>query len=359
MKLASAFHRRIEQPRITECVGTGRAGVVSRSGISAFCSSLFLATALLAGGSVAARATEPATATQDPAQALAAVTSKVVGQASELSLWENIALGPDGAFYISDHNHRRILRYADVEGLKIFAELPAYPLGLIFDSDGTLYVGAIGRNALTPVNGPDANTIYRIRPEGKPELFKEAKDARLLNGWVRLAPGRLLIADSIGGTIWQLDTKSGELTKFASDPLLDTPDPTIVTPAANGLKIHDGYLYISNTARKTIYRARLDPAGKLGPIEAYQENARADDIAFSPKGNLFYTTHQKSLYVILDGKSVEFSHDPAIRGSTALIWGEKDKGPYVVSDGGMFASIKYNGGPPDKAGLTEIIGSPY
>ena len=176
---------------------------------------------------------------------------------------------------------------------------------------------------------------------------------------MRLAPGRLLIADSIGGIIWQLDTKSGELTKFASDPLLDTPDPTVVTPAANGVKIHDGYLYISNTARKTIYRAPLDPAGKLGRIEVYQENARADDFEFSPKGNLFYTTHQKSVFVILNGKSVEFSHDPSIRGSTSMIWGKNGEGPYVVSDGGMFASIKYNGGPPDKANLTEFFDNPY
>jgi sugar lactone lactonase YvrE len=281
---------------------------------------------------------------------------KVVATAPVGTFFENIALGADGAFYITDYTGKRIVRFTDNDGLKTYAEVDAHPLGIIVDTDNTVYFTA-QEKTLFGGGGTfhNANRIYRIRSGSKPELFLQSADAHFLNGMLRIAPGRFLIADSRGGVIWELAAAKGRLSKFLVSPLLDTSDDKIPTPGANGIKINNGYLYISNTIRGTFVRVKFGEDMKPGEPEVWLENARADDFDFSPSGVLYFTTHRDKIMRIIDGKPQEFAGGgTSIVGNTALAWNAKGEGPYVIGDGGLVGNKSYKGPEPVEATIVRF-----
>ncbi len=280
----------------------------------------------------------------------------VVAKAPVGTFLENIALGPDGAFYITDYTGKRIVRFTDADGLKTYAEVDAYPLGIIVDTDNTVYFTA-QEKTLFGGGGTfnNANRIYRIRSGGKPELFLQPADGRFLNGMTRIAPGRFLIADSRGGVIWEMDAAKAQLSKFLVSPLLDTSDEKAPTPGANGVKVHNGHVYVSNTVRGTFVRAKLGEDIKPGEPEVWLENARADDFDFSPAGVLYFTTHRDKIFKVVDGKVQEFAGGgTAIVGNTALAWNAKGEGPYVIGDGGLVGHKSYKGPEPGEATIVRF-----
>ncbi|MGD9920899.1 MAG: hypothetical protein AB7V13_05565 [Pseudorhodoplanes sp.] len=280
----------------------------------------------------------------------------VVATAPVGTFFENIALGADGAFYITDYTGKRIVRFTDAGGLKPFAEVDAHPLGVAVDTDNTVYFTA-QEKTLFGGGGTfhNANRIYRVRNGGKPELFLQPADAKFLNGMTRLAPGRFLIADSRGGVIWMLDAAKAQISKFLASPLLDTPDDKIPTPGANGVKIHDGHVYVSNTVRGTFIRAKLGSDMTPGEPQVWLENTRADDFDFSPSGELYLTTHRDKVLRIVDGKAQEFAGaGTSIVGNTALAWNATGDGLYVIGDGGLVGHKSYKGPEPREATIVRF-----
>jgi sugar lactone lactonase YvrE len=72
-----------------------------------------------------------------------------------------LAFSPDGQLYISSRNDGTVLRYTDYEQLDVVAEDLGVPCGIVFDSNGRLYVG------------DRTGKIYRIDPSGHKEEFAE------------------------------------------------------------------------------------------------------------------------------------------------------------------------------------------
>lgn len=268
------------------------------------------------------------------------VVSTVVASVPAGSFLEGVAEGPDGALYVTDLTLKKIWRYSDKGGLTTFATIDAHPIGIEFDSDGTLYVTA-QEKSLFGGGGSLANgdLIYAGSLREAPTRMLKVEGAHFLNGMTFLAPGRLLIADSRGGVIWELDTKQRRASRFIEHSLLDARDPSAPAPAANGIKVHGGFVYVSNSARGTIYRVPLD--AQLRPIpgrlEAYA-NVAADDFAFSPDGTLYFTTHEDFVKKVDAEGNVSMFAGPetGITGNTALIWKRDGTGPYVIGDGGFF-----------------------
>lgn len=52
-----------------------------------------------------------------------------------------LAFSPDGQLYITSRNDGTVLRYSDFETLEVVAEDLGVPCGIVFDSDGMMYVG--------------------------------------------------------------------------------------------------------------------------------------------------------------------------------------------------------------------------
>jgi len=310
-----------------------------------------LAVALIAGSAHA----QPNPAAAQPPK----VRAVVVAQQSAPSFLESIAIGPDNAVYVTDFHGRQILRYEDDKGFSVLSRLDVHPWGMAFDSDGTLYFGASERG-ITDKTSPPTQLVYRMALGEAPQRLLRVDDAKALNGMTLLAPGRLLLADGRGGTIWHLDVHSKFVSRHLHDEALDAPpDFKLPTPAANGIKVHQGFLYVSNTARGAMMRVALGsdlaPAGR---VEVFAEPVRADDFVFSPAGNLYYTTHRKEIMKITPARAISQVPDigAELVGSTALAWRAGEDGPFAINDGGFIAHHWYGGPPPAASNLVRVHG---
>nr|WP_147308998.1 hypothetical protein [Cupriavidus taiwanensis] len=283
----------------------------------------------------------------------------VMAQQPAPSFLESIAVGPDRALYVTDFQGRQILKYVDDKGFSIHAQVDVHPWGMVFDTDGTLYFGA-AEAGITDKTSPPTQWVYRQAPGDAPRPLLKVDQARSLNGMTLLAPGRVLIADGRGGMIWHLDVKTGRVSPFIRDDALDAPAGfQLPTPAANGLKLHRGHLYVSNTARATMLRIRIGKDLRpSGGVEVFAEAVRADDFVFSPGGNLYYTTHRKEVMKITPERHVSEvpGIGPELVGSTALAWRDGDDGPFAINDGGFIAHHWYGGPPPTASNLVRLGG---
>lgn len=175
---------------------------------------------------------------------------------------ENLVVAPDGAVYFTSYFAKALMLLRPGAQATEFAAVPAHPVGVLQTSDGFI-VTAHG----TPfTQGPaflSSNEVLFLDAEGKVTRTIRAPEAKFLNGLVQVRPDLVLIADSVAGVIWALTPSTGALRTWMSDPAL-TADPasTEQRPAANGLKLHDGVLYISNSSRGAVYRQALTVDGQ-------------------------------------------------------------------------------------------------
>lgn len=122
-------------------------------------------------------------------------------------------------------------------------------------------------------------------------------EADFLNGMAALDDEHVYVSDVYSGTVYLVDVETGNYTLAVDDPLLkwtvagDTP-PTYL--GSNGLKLHGGYLYWSNTAGGFIGRVKVGtdglPIGKASV--AVTGVPRADDFQFRSDGTLFVAQNQ-------------------------------------------------------------------
>jgi len=69
-----------------------------------------------------------------------AVNVRVVATWAAPTFVENLAIDPAGAIFVSLYSHNRVDRYDPATGAAApFADLPAPPVGLAFDADGSLW----------------------------------------------------------------------------------------------------------------------------------------------------------------------------------------------------------------------------
>ncbi|GAA3394748.1 hypothetical protein [Streptomyces roseoviridis] len=184
---------------------------------------------------------------------------------------ENIALEPDGSANLTWAFARQVVRVDKHGEVTLLAELPdvadpqtpgigaAVVLGIARALDGTLYV--------TYATGREETGIWRIGPGGgAPEQIGFFPAGAMPNGLAFDEEcGTLYTADSALGRVWSLPVTGGTPTVWAAGPALEA------TPAlpfgANGLKVHDGAVWVSNTARGTLLRIPVKPDESAGPVE--------------------------------------------------------------------------------------------
>jgi CRP-like cAMP-binding protein len=119
-----------------------------------------------------------------------------------------------------------------------------------------------------------------------------APDALFLNGLVEVARGIVLAVDSLDGRIWRLHVESGEVSVRREDPLLTTdPGAAGRSPGANGLKVRDGMLYVSNSSRRALYRVSLDGSEVAGALGLFAETGSIDDFAFIADESIAAASH--------------------------------------------------------------------
>ncbi|WP_439658761.1 SMP-30/gluconolactonase/LRE family protein [Lentzea sp. HUAS TT2] len=199
---------------------------------------------------------------------------------------ESMVFAPDGTAYVTFAKARQIAEISPGGRIRILATLPApadggvntpalgFPLTVGIDraADGTLYfVYATGTADLTGV--------WSLRPGGTPRRIAALPANTLPNG-IALDRHTLYVADSTGA-VWRVPTSGGTAAVWSSDPAL--------APAgflgANGLRVRDGAVWVTNLDLGTIVRIPVRANGTAGSPKVVATGlAGIDDFAFTGRG---------------------------------------------------------------------------
>ncbi|MGW6447392.1 SMP-30/gluconolactonase/LRE family protein [Lentzea sp. NPDC055074] len=199
---------------------------------------------------------------------------------------ESMVFAPDGTAYVTFAKARQIAEITPGGRVRILATLPApadggvntpalgFPLTVGIDRapDGTLYFAYATGTA-------DLTGVWSLRPGGTPRRIAALPATSLPNG-IALDHRTLYVADS-SGAVWQVPTAGGTATVWSSDQEL--------APAgflgANGLRLRDGAVWVTNLDRGTIVRIPVRGNGTAGrPKVVATGLAGIDDFAFTGRG---------------------------------------------------------------------------
>ncbi|KAI0433065.1 hypothetical protein F5Y09DRAFT_108972 [Xylaria sp. FL1042] len=178
------------------------------------------------------------------------------------------------------------------------------------------------------------------------EVVASLPDALLLNGVAALpaAPHVILITDSIAYCIWRVDTTTGAVDKVLSDePTLSVPANATFPLGANGLKIHGGHAYFTNTGSGLFARVPItaagDKAGEVEVIATVPAGTNFDDLAVDEAGIAYLAQSPGAVVrVTPDGETsfvVGADGDTTLAGPTSITLPKGGKKAYVTTRGAV------------------------
>lgn len=185
---------------------------------------------------------------------------------------------------------------------------------------------------------------------GKPQTYPIARidRASFLNGIAALDSKTVIVTDTNLGLLWKVDISTGHYEIFLQDPSMAIPEDSSIPAGINGVHIHNGYLYFTNTAQMSLSRFPIAKNGTIaGSIQQIAEGFMCDDFDVQPDGTVYLpTTAQNTVIrVSLDGRVQELAgaaDSLAVGGGTAAQFG---KGPhqkktlFVTTSGDRFSPI--------------------
>lgn len=136
------------------------------------------------------------------------------------------------------------------------------------------------RGNIYAVNFARQQTIGRVTPDGKGEVFVELSSNSTGNGIVIGRDGTMFVADYVGHNILRIDPKSRAVSVLAHDERMNQPNDLALAPS--------GDLYASdpNWKESTGQVWRASPAGKLSLVAT--NLGTSNGIEVSPDGKTLY-----------------------------------------------------------------------
>lgn len=174
----------------------------------------------------------------------------------------------------------------------------------------------------------------------------ELPNAKLVNGMATVNDDVVLVADSIAGLVWRVDTTNGSVSIAAEDPTLK--GPTAQVAGVNGIKVFNGSLYWTNTGLQGLYRIPISSDGiAQGSAELAAGHVFGDDFLMTSNG-AYVASPANAILRVADGKQeviagVLNSTSSGIVGPTALRFGRlaTDKSSlYISTNGGVKTLVR-------------------
>jgi sugar lactone lactonase YvrE len=150
--------------------------------------------------------------------------------------------------------------------------------GIVRADDGSFYVN---------YNAGSFSGVWRMRPGGAPEQVAALPGVKL-NGLALDERGDTLYAtDSTTGTVWKVSPSKGTASVWADGealkPLSGQPSSGF---GVNGIKVHDGAVWVSNTDNGTLLRIPIGAHGDAGEVTTKAEGVSSiDDFDFVGPGD--------------------------------------------------------------------------
>ncbi len=243
---------------------------------------------------------------------------------------ENIAINSSGNIFTSALNTGTVYQVTPSGSSQVFGQAGTAAFGLAFSSGSLFAVGG--------------STVYQFGSQGgAAAVVTNIAGARQLNGLALLSPGMLLAADSKAGLIWQVDVNNGTSRVWSSDPSLAAASQ--ISAGANGLKVFNGSVYVSNTSTATVLRIPILPGGAAGTPQTYAAHLSLDDFAFSSNGTLFGATQMGNSVVRLapaGNLTTIATGADGLLGDASIAFGRTAADAqdiYVVNNGGAFENL--------------------
>ena len=170
-------------------------------------------------------------------------------------------------------------------------------------SDGTVYYNVWSKDA-------SRAGVWKLPVGGHPSRLAALPADGLPNGLAIDSAGRTLyVTDSFKGTIWAVPVAGGQARAWLTDQAL-APVPTASIPiGANGLRYHQGALWVTNFNKGTLLRVPVTCSGKAGqPHQVADGEVGIDDFNFlSARSDVVFVavnTQNKVDVVYPDGTKV-------------------------------------------------------
>jgi sugar lactone lactonase YvrE len=249
---------------------------------------------------------------------------------------ENIALEPDGSADLTFAYTGQVARVDPAGQVRIIAQVPVPADGDVPNNHSKIFLGGIVRAPdgtlyfAVSTGTAGATGVYRLRPGGVPVRVAALPADTFLNGmaadWTR---GTLYVADSAHPVIWSVPANGatpahgttlayrstsahGGVSAYRGAPAHGggvpgewvTGDALAPTGGfgANGVKVHDGAVWVSNIGAGTLLRIPIRAGGGSGvPRVVARGLGPVDDFAFTGPGRtVLAAVNQDDRVVLID-----------------------------------------------------------
>ncbi|MFE9357586.1 NHL repeat-containing protein [Streptomyces olivaceoviridis] len=201
---------------------------------------------------------------------------------------ENLTVERDGSLDLTMSFARSVERLTPDGHLTTLATLPAPPDGTDVPLIGRAFVGGIvqapdGTRYVTYAAGTDALTgVWQLPRHGAPRRVAALPAAAVPNG-LALHRGQLYVSDSALGAVWRVPLGGGTATIWSQSPELAGAPGKF---GANGLKVHRGAVWVGNFDRGTLLRIPVGHDGTAGPVRVTADGlGPVDDFDFTGHGD--------------------------------------------------------------------------
>lgn len=240
---------------------------------------------------------------------------------------ENLCQTADGSIYITGLDDQVLWKVTPDRRLERFAPFPEHAAIVGVAAGNNEFVLTVfrkpyrrpvpaGSGAQAQAGGPPPGVDFSdVGPEvlvldktGKVTATVPGEKGQAFNGITRSRDGVYLIADTGSGMLWRFDLASKQLQPWLTGDAL---------AGANGIKVHDGWVYVST--RSGIQRVPIGSDGRpRGSLSMFAQGFRADDFDIAKDGTLYAPTGMTVVKISANGQVSTFLENVP-NGAAALV----------------------------------------